>query len=228
MLWGRLTDPTHRARHRVVHNGQEILYYLVFEGIKDQIDPESKDTFVDIAGLCLAHKKYRPRATEVVTKLDKALKIQISNTPEIYDSMDAEIKNNLHDMFSKGTLLKDDKVWLSLGSNGERNEMISAKMFSYKNRKSLKWRSVRGSRFPKAAEISIYIEGIQFQAIENVNREELKEVQNVLKENSNTDKVKEDHEQEEKQEMTLSAKKVVLTPSEMMIPLIRLDLGLME
>ncbi|XP_035842384.1 uncharacterized protein LOC118488995 [Helianthus annuus] len=56
---------------------------------------------------------------------------------------------------------------------------------------------------------SIYIEGIEFQAVENVSHEDskrLKEVPNVLIENSNMDK-------EEKEEMMLSAKKVVRTNS---------------
>ncbi|KAK9063029.1 hypothetical protein SSX86_016899 [Deinandra increscens subsp. villosa] len=313
VLWGRLTDPSHRATHNVVYNGQEILYYLVFDDLKEQIDPESSATFVDIAGLCLAYKKYRPRAQEVVAKLEKALKFQISNTPQIYDS--TEMKKDLSDMFSKGTLLKDDKVWLSLGSKGERSEMISARNFSYKNRRLHKWRSVQGSRFPKVAEMidisnlkiqiktktqfispsinhkvhlifrvcgprqskakrmyvklkyktgneetlhayfatrrddgwmmielfqslnhkedddfevllesfsrcycgssSIYIEGIEFQAIEKVIKDEeierLNEVQQSSEENSNTDK-------EEKQAMMLSAKEVVHTSSELWIP----------
>ncbi|KAJ0628689.1 putative protein kinase RLK-Pelle-CrRLK1L-1 family [Helianthus annuus] len=339
VLWGRLTDPTDRGSHHVVHNGQEILDGLVLlEGMEEQIDRKSLDTFEDIAGLCLAYRKYRPRVTEVITKLEKALNLQISSMAKMYESPEmkkdlddvfskgillkddkmissmtkmyesAEMKKDLDDIFSKGILLKDNKVWLSLGSNGERNELISARNFSYKNCSSLKWRSSQDSRFPRVAEIidvsnlkiqikiktqflppsgnqkvhlifrfwgprksqakrmyvnlkykmgnetlhtyfatwredgwmmielfrslnhkedthfevqlesmsrgycgnsSIYIEGIEFQAVENVSHEDskrLKEVPNVLIENSNMDK-------EEKEEMMLSAKKVVRTNS---------------
>ncbi|KAI3683954.1 hypothetical protein L1987_84471 [Smallanthus sonchifolius] len=67
----------------------------------------------------------------------------MSKDPEIYNS--TEMKKDLYVMFCKGILLKDGKVWFSLGSNGERNEMISARKFLYKNRRSHKWRSVQES-----------------------------------------------------------------------------------
>ncbi|MFS7990780.1 hypothetical protein Hanom_Chr11g01062951 [Helianthus anomalus] len=57
------------------------------------------------------------------------------------------MKKDLYDMFSKGILLQDGKVLFSLGSNGERNEIISAQKFSFKNRQSQKWRPLQESRF---------------------------------------------------------------------------------
>ncbi|KAI3683960.1 hypothetical protein L1987_84477 [Smallanthus sonchifolius] len=54
-------------------------------------------------------------------------------------------------MFSKGILLQDDK-WFSLGSNGEKNEMISATTFSYRDRSLYdEWCIVSESRFEKAS-----------------------------------------------------------------------------
>ncbi|MFS7990308.1 putative phloem protein [Helianthus anomalus] len=76
--------------------------------------------------------------------------IQVSKNPEIYKQI---TKKGLYDMFSKGILLQDGKVWFSLGSNGERNEIISAKRFSYKDHLLRKWRSIPESRFPKVAEM---------------------------------------------------------------------------
>ncbi|KAI3677210.1 hypothetical protein L1987_86833 [Smallanthus sonchifolius] len=165
----------------------------------------------------------RPWNNEVVKKLKKALKfqedyeiwehklpidykeiIQASKTQEVYNSI--EMKKDLYDMFSNGILLQDGKVLFSLGHNGERNEMISARKFSYENRRSLKWRPVQESRFEKAAKIGVvYVEGIEFRAIESVKNEELDEVQQILKSNSN----KEHNEVNGKEHLMLSAKEVL-------------------
>ncbi|KAI3704453.1 hypothetical protein L1987_74673 [Smallanthus sonchifolius] len=80
--------------------------------------------------------------------LDYKRIINTSKAKYIYLSSDI-LKKYLYDMISKGILLQNDTVLFSLGSNGERNEMISAKDFSYKNYTSHKWRSVPESRFPK-------------------------------------------------------------------------------
>ncbi|KAI3677186.1 hypothetical protein L1987_86808 [Smallanthus sonchifolius] len=63
--------------------------------------------------------------------------------------------------------------WFWLGRNGERNEMISAKRFSYKNHLLRKWRSIPESRFPKA---------------EHEEIQKLKDIQQVLKSKSKADK----------------------------------------
>ncbi|KAJ9565042.1 hypothetical protein OSB04_001008 [Centaurea solstitialis] len=64
-----------------------------------------------------------------------------------------ETKKDLYNMFRKGILFQKGEVWFSLGSDGERIEVVSARMFSYKNRWSHRWRSVRESRFRKVAEM---------------------------------------------------------------------------
>ncbi|GKA88574.1 kinase-like domain, phloem protein 2-like protein [Tanacetum coccineum] len=75
---------------------------LVFEGIKEQIVPESYITFTRIALQCLHHmRERRPTANEVVIQLKKALEFQ------------------------------EDYYLLSFDGDKERNEMVSAEMFSY-------------------------------------------------------------------------------------------------
>ncbi|KAD5802980.1 hypothetical protein E3N88_14340 [Mikania micrantha] len=153
-------------------DGKEILQHRdAFEGIREQIDPKTFKTLADIASLCLTYESFRPDATELITQLGKALEfqedyekweprlpvdyqkiIQMSKTPELYQSI--EMRRDLYNMFLKGILLQDGKLWFSIGTDGERNEMISARKFSYRNRRSHKWRSAEGSRFPKVAEIT--------------------------------------------------------------------------
>ncbi|KAJ0516733.1 hypothetical protein HanHA89_Chr11g0417101 [Helianthus annuus] len=70
--------------------------------------------------------------------------IKLSKSSELYSTAK---KKDLYNMFSKGILLQDDKVWFSLGGNGERNEMISARKFSYINHSPHNWISVPESRF---------------------------------------------------------------------------------
>ncbi|MFS7990919.1 putative protein kinase RLK-Pelle-CrRLK1L-1 family [Helianthus anomalus] len=100
---------------------------MIFDGIKEQIVPQSLTTFQAIAIQCLHDARWhRPWTDEVVIQLKKALEFQEdyerwespidykeiireSKTPEIYDS--TEVKKHLYDMFfSKGILQLDDKV----------------------------------------------------------------------------------------------------------------------
>ncbi|KAD3337689.1 hypothetical protein E3N88_33209 [Mikania micrantha] len=153
------------------YNEKGNLDEMVFENIKEQIAPLSLATFAHIALKCLKDEwEDRPSASDVVKQLTNALKfqedydiwepklpkdykeiIQMSKNLEIDNSI--ESKKDLYDIFSKGILLQNDKVLFSFGPNGERNEMISARMFSYKNRTSYRWQSVQESRFSKVAEM---------------------------------------------------------------------------
>ncbi|GKA35406.1 kinase-like domain, phloem protein 2-like protein, partial [Tanacetum coccineum] len=136
---------------------------LVFEGIKEQIDPQSLITFARIAYQCIHHRRERrPTAPEVVIQLNKALEfqedyeiwelklpkdykeiIQMSKCPEIYST---KKKEDLYNIFSKGILLQQDKV-LSFDGDGERNELVSATTFTYVNSCPHWWRSLKESRF---------------------------------------------------------------------------------
>ncbi|PWA66488.1 protein kinase-like domain, Phloem protein 2-like protein [Artemisia annua] len=144
---------------------------LVFEGIKEQIVPQSYITFTRIALKCLHHRRERrPTADEVVIQLKKALEfqedyemwepklpkdykeiIQMSKCPEIYFS---KKKEELYNTFTKGILLQHDKVILSFDGDGERNVLVSATTFTYVNSCPHKWRSLKESRFEKVAEMS--------------------------------------------------------------------------
>nr|XP_043631282.1 uncharacterized protein LOC122602754 isoform X2 [Erigeron canadensis] len=144
---------------------------MVFDGIKEQIGPESLATFAEIALKCLNDKREeRPMAGDIVIQLRKALDIQeehekweaelpkdykdiiqMSKTPKIYSKMK---RKELYDRLSKGILITDDKVWFSLGRSGESNQMVSASQFLYENNDSHKWLSIPESRFHKITEIS--------------------------------------------------------------------------
>ncbi|GJV29185.1 kinase-like domain, phloem protein 2-like protein, partial [Tanacetum coccineum] len=204
---------------------------LVFEGIKEQIVPQSYITFTRIALQCLHHRRERrPTAYEVVIQLKKSLEfqedyvkwepklpndykeiIQMSKCPEIYSTIK---KEDLYNIFSTGILLQQDKVLLSFNGSGERNEMVSAAMFSYINSCPYEWKSLPKSRencqerFETVVEMfsskhvyvnlkyrkghETYVEGIEFRAIDKVKHEKigkLKEVQQVLKSDFNVDQV---------------------------------------
>ncbi|PWA48432.1 protein kinase-like domain, Concanavalin A-like lectin/glucanase domain protein [Artemisia annua] len=152
------------------HYHLEKLDELVFEGIKEQIVPESYITFTRIALQCLHHRRERrPTADEVVIQLKKALEFQVdyekwepklptdykeiiqkSKYREIYS---IKKKEELYNIFSKGILLQQDKVLLSFVGNGERNEMVSATMFSYINSCPHEWKSIPESRFGTVVEM---------------------------------------------------------------------------
>ncbi|XP_071718348.1 uncharacterized protein [Rutidosis leptorrhynchoides] len=70
--------------------------------------------------------------------------LQMSETPDIYTNKKEE---ELPDILIKGVLLQEGKLWLALNNNGEKNETISAKLFSYENRKTYKRRYIQKSRF---------------------------------------------------------------------------------
>nr|GEX07118.1 protein kinase-like domain, phloem protein 2-like protein [Tanacetum cinerariifolium] len=143
---------------------------LVFEGIKEQIEPQSFITFARVAYQCIHHRRERrPSAQEVVMQLKKALEfqedyekwepklpkdykeiIQMSKCPEIYST---KKKEELYNIFSKGILLQQDKVLLSFEGNGERNEMVSATMFSFINSCPHEWKSLPSSRFGTVVEM---------------------------------------------------------------------------
>ncbi|GKA31123.1 kinase-like domain, phloem protein 2-like protein [Tanacetum coccineum] len=155
------------AKHQY-HVGK--LDNLVFEGIKEQIVPQSYITFTRIALQCLHHRRERrPTADEVVIQLKKALEfqedyylwepilpkdykeiIQKSKFPEIYSTIK---KEDLYHKFSNGILLQQDKVLVSFDGDGERNKLVSATMFSYIGSCPHERKSLPESRFEKVVEM---------------------------------------------------------------------------
>ncbi|KAI7746097.1 hypothetical protein M8C21_024662, partial [Ambrosia artemisiifolia] len=146
--------------------------WLVFEGIKDKIEPNSLIAFVRIAYQCLNNKREdRPTASEVVLDLKKVLEFQedyeiwkpklprdyneiirVSETSRIlYNSVVSN--KDIFDRFFKGIRLRNGKVCFSLSCNGERNELLSSTTFSYKDHRLHKWRSTQKSRFQRVAKM---------------------------------------------------------------------------
>ncbi|CAI9260025.1 unnamed protein product [Lactuca saligna] len=139
---------------------------IVFKGIKDQIAPKSFTTFQSIAFQCLQPKREeRPTTGEVLRRIKQALEFQEDyeiwepKLPNDYKKIIPEMYNitkrekDLYDLLSKGVLLQEDQVLFSLGRNGEKNEMISAKRLSYIKHCPHIWRSVLESRFQVVAEV---------------------------------------------------------------------------
>ncbi|KAK9060529.1 hypothetical protein SSX86_021233 [Deinandra increscens subsp. villosa] len=120
---------------------------------------------------CLSFdRRKRPTAECVLQQLEKSLEFQEDyeiwgpKLPEDYEQIlklstspgisSVEKKKDLYNVFSNGVLLQDDKVCFSLGSNGERNEMISATTFSYRNSSPHnELCTLSESRFEKVAEM---------------------------------------------------------------------------
>ncbi|KAK1426311.1 hypothetical protein QVD17_14982 [Tagetes erecta] len=214
------------------YNENGDVHKMIFEGIKEQIAPQSLNTFQSITLQCLEYEyDDRPKANDVVIQLEKALRFQedyeiwehklpidyeeiirMSKYSEINNSSSTTTKKDLYNMFSTGILLQDSKLLFSLGSNGERNELTSARMFTYKNRTSHKWQSDQESRFLKVAEIYycgkslIRVEGIEFRVINDVNtklEQTLESISNMVQLVSLN----------EKKDFILSAKEVVYDSS---------------
>ncbi|KAL8259772.1 hypothetical protein R6Q59_027725 [Mikania micrantha] len=75
----------------------------------------------------------------------------MSKTHEILYNLS---NKDLCEMFSKGILLQKDKVCLSIRSNGDRNEMVSATMFSFENNLLHNKRiPIQASRFQRVVKI---------------------------------------------------------------------------
>ncbi|KAL4575063.1 hypothetical protein LXL04_021904 [Taraxacum kok-saghyz] len=148
----------------------EELGEVIFEGIKEQVAPNSLTMFQKIAYRCLHEEKdQRPTTGEVLLLLKKALEfqddydvwkpklpkdfeklIQMSNSPEIYSE---EKYEHLYYMFSKGILIQEGKVSVMFGINEERNVMISAHSFSYINHCLHKRQHIPESRFQGVVEM---------------------------------------------------------------------------
>ncbi|PWA87248.1 protein kinase-like domain, Phloem protein 2-like protein [Artemisia annua] len=153
------------AKRRYEEGGD--LDELVFEGIKKQIHKKSLTTFIDTATWCLSDRRdLRPSAFLVIKDLKEALEYQ-----EDYETWEPKLPRDykkilrfseipkmkkfkdIYDTLCKGFHLRDREVYFSLGSKGEKTYMVSPALFSYKNRRVLKWRHVPKSRFQKVAKM---------------------------------------------------------------------------
>ncbi|GKA62468.1 kinase-like domain, phloem protein 2-like protein [Tanacetum coccineum] len=143
------------AKH---HFNEGTIKEIVLDHMKEQIGPESLITYSRIAFQCIQHEiQKRPTINEEdyetwEPKLPRDYKeiIQMSISPEIYST---KKKEDLYNMFSKGILLQQGKVSVSLGGNGDINEMTSARNFSYTKCLPHKWKFHPESRFEEVAEM---------------------------------------------------------------------------
>ncbi|KAK1426152.1 hypothetical protein QVD17_14821 [Tagetes erecta] len=136
MLCGRTAFPIKGKRGYlgelvIRHYEEGNILELVFEGIKDQIVRKSLITFLEIAYECLHdEREMRPTANKVALQLKKALKFQ-----EDVEIWAAKLPTDYKEIIkmSKNAEMLYNSNCLSIGNNGERNEMVSATMFSYEN-----------------------------------------------------------------------------------------------
>ncbi|KAI3687250.1 hypothetical protein L1987_80944 [Smallanthus sonchifolius] len=92
-------------------------------------------------------------------KLPKDYKKIISMSKFPLDSTSRS--KDLYSLLSSGILIQNEKLWFSIGMNGVKNEMISARLFSFKN---VKWRSIRKSSLEE------YKENNQLKDEKNMHR----------------------------------------------------------
>ncbi|KAK1413629.1 hypothetical protein QVD17_35405 [Tagetes erecta] len=131
---------------------------MIFEGIKEQIAPKSLIRYQATALKCLlGNSPPYCQYDEFVAELKDALKLQEDyesklpikykelNPTKCLDFDSSSTRNDLNNKLSKGTLFQDGKVFLSVGSNGERIELISSRKFSYKTPSLHKYHSIEGS-----------------------------------------------------------------------------------
>ncbi|GKC01907.1 phloem protein 2-like protein [Tanacetum coccineum] len=140
---------------------------IIFHDIKEKADPNSIDIFSTIAYQCLQqNKENRPTMARVIEELERAFNshdeweweqklpkdynkiIQMSKHP-----VPSTTKKDPHCLLSSGILLSKENVWFSISMNGLKCEMVPATKFSYGNASSLKWASIRKSRFKKVAKM---------------------------------------------------------------------------
>ncbi|GKC97642.1 kinase-like domain, phloem protein 2-like protein, partial [Tanacetum coccineum] len=136
VLCGRLCYENSYGKFKVfVHSWKKCydekkLDEIIFPYIKQQMDPSSVETFVDIAYQCLQKtRKQRPTMSVVVEKLEAALELrelhdlelyeyrellQVADPPLIYKSV-----KELKDLVSNGFPVNSGKTLLSINNKGE-------------------------------------------------------------------------------------------------------------
>ncbi|GKB89462.1 kinase-like domain, phloem protein 2-like protein, partial [Tanacetum coccineum] len=118
---------------------------LVFEGERRQQLNEWSIQRKESVEFHEDYEKWEPKLPKDYKEI-----IQMSKCPDDYSTIK---KEDLYNIFSKGILLQQDKVLLSFDGDRERNEMVSATMFSYNGSCPHEWNSLPESRFGIVVEI---------------------------------------------------------------------------
>ncbi|GJW77849.1 kinase-like domain, phloem protein 2-like protein [Tanacetum coccineum] len=168
---------------------------LVFEGIKEQIVPQAFAIFSRIAYQCLDHRRERrPTASEVIKQLKKALEFQ-----EDYEIWEPKyLARDYREIFQMvksaqtSMFQKKEELYNYILKKGIP-PLNRTKRFCYSMNEDVVFEFLLESFSSHyCGESAVYVEGIEFRAIDKVKREEigkLKEVQQVLKSNYNVDQV---------------------------------------
>ncbi|KAF5815589.1 putative protein kinase RLK-Pelle-CrRLK1L-1 family [Helianthus annuus] len=117
---------------------QNNLQQIIFDYLKQQIDPTSLKTYADIAFKCLQKSpKKRPTMPDVVKELETALEYQelyegVKLTedfkrmlPTAADNLNYGSESELKMLLLKGILTNNGNTWLSCNKNGDHCETLS-------------------------------------------------------------------------------------------------------
>ncbi|KAL7611217.1 hypothetical protein Lser_V15G10497 [Lactuca serriola] len=140
---------------------------IIFNGLREQMEPNSLKTFSSVAYRCLKREREeRPTMAQVLEELELALEYQESfqsgkpmEYEEIIQMADREHplvytnKGELKLLLSSGILVDWGRRWFSLSKNEQNCEMISASEFSFKDPKIIEWVPDQNSRFSEVAKI---------------------------------------------------------------------------